>query len=321
MIDILSFLPAKRKQSIAGWISFDAPCCELRGLTSKKTARGGLKLNSDDGWSYHCFNCGYTASYAPGRMLGFKSRQLLGWLGVDELTIERINLESLRHRSIHGLLEDSQRTIKKVVIEFEEKDLPPGLDPIEQGKLHDYLVQRRVSLDYPYMTNPELTRPNILIPFTYKGMMVGNATRFIDNRAPKFINDTQPGYVFGVDLQQSAWQYVIVTEGVFDALSINGAAVLHNDINTRQAEVIKSLERQVVVVPDQDEAGIKLVDRAVELGWAVSIPEWPAGVKDVNDAVIRLGKLGTLLTILAAKETSKIKIELRKKQLVKRLRA
>jgi hypothetical protein len=55
-----------------------------------------------------------------------------------------------------------------------------------------------------------------------------------------------------------------------------------------------------------------------EYGWAVSMPDWPDGVKDVNDAVICLGRLGTLLTIMQAKETSKIKIELRKKQLVKK---
>jgi hypothetical protein len=65
---------------------------------------------------------------------------------------------------------------------------------------------------------------------------------------------------------------------------------------------------------------MKLVDRAVELGWSVSMPEWPVDVKDVNDAVIRWGKLATLITIMQARETSKIKIELRKKQLVKRLR-
>jgi hypothetical protein len=74
------------------------------------------------------------------------------------------------------------------------------------------------------------------------------------------------------------------------------------------------------VVPDQDTAGINLVDRAVELGWAVSIPEWPQGIKDVNDAVIHMGRLATLLTIMQARETSKIKIEIRKKNLVKRLR-
>jgi hypothetical protein len=56
----------------------------------------------------------------------------------------------------------------------------------------------------------------------------------------------------------------------------------------------------------------------VELGWAVSVPEWPAGCKDVNDAVIKLGKLGALLTIMASRETSKIKREIRKKQLIKK---
>jgi DNA primase len=112
---------------------------------------------------------------------------------------------------------------------------------------------------------------------------------------------------------------VIVVEGVFDALSIGGLAVLHAEINDAQVRLIRSLGRDVIVVPDQDDAGMKLVDRAVELGWAVSMPRWPAGVKDVNDAVIRWGKLATLITIMQSKETSKIKIELRKKQLVKRI--
>jgi DNA primase len=112
---------------------------------------------------------------------------------------------------------------------------------------------------------------------------------------------------------------VIVVEGVFDALSINGLAVLHAEINESQVRLIRSLGREVVVVPDQDEAGIKLVDRAVELGWAVSMPDWPADIKDVNDAVIRWGRLATLLTIMQARETSRIKIELRKRQLVKKI--
>ena len=73
------------------------------------------------------------------------------------------------------------------------------------------------------------------------------------------------------------------------------------------------------MVPDQDQAGVELIDRAVALGWAVSVPEWPAGCKDVNDAVKLLGKLGTLLTIMQARETSRIKIEIRKRQLVKRI--
>jgi DNA primase len=125
--------------------------------------------------------------------------------------------------------------------------------------------------------------------------------------------------VFGTDLQRNSWQSVLVMEGVFDALSISGLAVLHADVNDAQVRVIRSLGREVVVVPDQDEAGMKLVDRAVELGWSVSMPEWP-DCKDVNDAVIKYGRLGALLIIMQAREHSRIKIELRKKQIVKRLR-
>jgi DNA primase len=109
-------------------------------------------------------------------------------------------------------------------------------------------------------------------------------------------------------------------EGVFDALSIGGLAVLHAEINDAQARLIRSLGRAVIVVPDQDEAGMKLVDRAVELGWSVSMPDWGNEVKDVNDAVIKYGRSGALLIIMQAREHSRIKIELRKKQIVKRLR-
>jgi len=73
-------------------------------------------------------------------------------------------------------------------------------------------------------------------------------------------------------------------------------------------------------VPDQDEAGLKLIDRSVELGFAVSIPNWADDIKDVNDAVKRYGRLGTLITIMTARETSKIKIELARKKLDKRIR-
>ena len=107
---------------------------------------------------------------------------------------------------------------------------------------------------------------------------------------------------------------------MFDALSINGLAVMHSTINDAQVRLIRNLGKEIIVVPDQDLAGMELVDRAIELGWAVSIPDWPDNVKDVNDAVIKIGRIATLLTILQSRETSKIKIELRKRQLVKRLR-
>ena len=326
MIDVISFLPAKRKQTSSGWISFNAPCCIHRGNSQDKRQRGGLKLMAEGGWSYHCFNCGYTSSFILGRNLSFKARKLLEWLGVDQQVIEQINIESLRHRTMNGMLE-SNRTIIKAV-EFEERDLPSDLELLDlDNPLHfpyiEYLEGRGIDCTaYPYMVSPEAAgrlSKQIVIPFTHKGLIVGNSARYIDGRMPKFISDTQQGYVFGVDLQKDSWQHAIVVEGVFDALAINGLAVLHNDINSTQMQVIKSLGKTITVVPDQDKAGMALVDKAIELGWAVSIPEWPAGIKDVNDAAICMGKVATLLTILQSRETNKYKIEIKRKQLVKRL--
>jgi hypothetical protein len=240
-------------------------------------------------------------------------------MNVPREEIERINLESLKQRSIAGLLTERQAVDDRIQgIEFEDRDLPADTQTLnEQAK--QYLCDRCIALDYPFLYKT-MPRPGIVIPFTYDNQVVGHTTRFLDDRTPKYIQDIQPGYVFGTDLQKSTWQSVLVMEGVLDALSINGLAVLHAEINDAQVRLIRSLGREVIVVPDQDEAGMRLVDRAVELGWSVSMPEWPVGVKDVNDAVIRWGRLATLLSIVQARETSKIKIELRKKQLVKRLR-
>jgi hypothetical protein len=96
MLDIHSYLPARRKTSSSGWISFNAPCCQHNGENQDRRSRGGLKPSAE-GWSYHCFNCGYTASFVLGRNLTFKARKLLSWLNVPQEEIERINLESLKH--------------------------------------------------------------------------------------------------------------------------------------------------------------------------------------------------------------------------------
>lgn len=326
MLDITSYLPAKRKNTSSGWISFNAPCCQHNGENQDRRQRGGLK-NTEQGWSYHCFNCGYTASFILGRNLSYKARRLLTWMNVPQEEIERINLESLKHKTIAGLLSERQRVSNEIQgIKFEDKELPEEFVIVDESTPvhYQYLRDRQVPMDYPIgmiggLSDDKFSRrPGVIIPFTYDGRIVGHTSRFFDDRSPKYINDMQSGYVFGTDLQRDNWHYAIVVEGVFDALSINGLAVLHADVNDAQVRLIRSLEREVVVVPDQDAAGMKLVDRAIELGWAVSMPEWASGVKDVNDAVKKYGRLATLLSIIEAKEHSKIKIEIRKKQLVKR---
>jgi hypothetical protein len=319
MLDILNYLPAKRKTTPSGWISFNAPCCDDR------RGRGGIKVN-DQGWSYHCFNCATTASFVLGRPVSLRARKLLKQLNVDDNDIDQLTLESLRHRSIHGILDERAKLINTLQdIDFDEiDDFPAGSEIITTDITQhwQYLRNRCVPEDFPAMTairndGVHWTRPHVTIPFTYDNRVVGWSARFLDNKTPKYIHHSQPGYVFGTDLQRADWQYVIVCEGVFDALSINGLAVLHQEINDRQVKLIRSLGKEVIVVPDQDAAGLNLVDRAVELGWSVSMPDWQ-GCKDINDAVIKYGQLATLISILESRESSRVKIELRKRQIAKK---
>jgi hypothetical protein len=324
VIDILAYLPARRKQSASGWISVNAPCCVHRGESADRRQRGGIKI-TDQGWSWHCFNCQFTASFIQGRSLSFRARQLLQWLSVPSEEIERINLESLRHRSIQGILDDRQRTANTIQdIKFDDRDLPEDFVLIDSNMpLHwQYLRARGVPEDYPCgmihgLSDDKFSRrQGVIIPFTYDGRIVGHTRRFFDDRNPRYIHDMPQGFVFGTDLQRPGWQHVIVVEGVFDALSISAVAVLHADVSDAQARLIRGLGREVTVVPDQDTAGMRLVDRALELGWAVSMPPWP-GCKDVNDAVKKYGRLATVIDIMQGRETSRIKIELRKRQFLK----
>lgn len=322
MFDILSLIPGKKKQTSSGWTSFNAVCCSHRGHRSDTRSRGGLKFDGPN-WVMHCFNCGYSCSFTVGKSISPKTRSFLKWCGVDDEQVQKWSLESLQNRD---LLEIVLQKKKIENIKFKTKKLPESQKLEQHNPRHklyvDYLKKRHINIDsYNFYVNPDAKHRNqfgIIIPYYYKEKIVGNTTRFIDNKTPKYINDQQTGYVFNIDSQKPEYQVCIVTEGIFDALSINGVALMHDDISKEQAMLLAQLNRKIIVVPDFDKSGLKITDRALELGYHVSLPNWE-GVKDVNDAVIKYGKLPTLLSILQSATMSKIKIEMRKKQIDKGL--
>jgi DNA primase len=87
-----------------------------------------------------------------------------------------------------------------------------------------------------------------------------------------------------------------------------------SEIKDSQNWLLRQLNKEIVLVPDRDHEGPKCVEQALEFGWSVSMPEWPDGVKDVNEAVKKLGRLATLWMITNAKESNNLKIQLRAKK-------
>jgi len=328
MIDILQYLPPRTRKSANGWFSFNCPACIHNGETPDKRKRGGLLLDGED-WAYHCFNCRYKARFTNGRQLSLKARNLLKWLGVPDDTIKKINLDSLKHKKIYDIAADRTNEQNEIIQRntcFNKVDLPGTARNIVSDDTWaiEYLMAERglTPQDYGFKITP--TEPGrkgyrILIPYRFGADIVGWTSRFLDDQFPKYLNENQqPGYVFGLEMQKPDWDFILVAEGVFCAISIRGTAVLHNELSEQQIALLRRQGKEVIVVPDQDIAGIVLAEQAIEAGFSVSIPHWPKDIKDVNEAVIEFGKLGTLLSIIATKTPSKVRARVMINNLISR---
>jgi len=327
---ILTSLPANRKKTPSGWISFNAPCCVYNGETADKKKRGGLMTSADGTVSYHCFNCGFKSSYVIGRKLTYKMRQFMGYIGIPDDTIRKLAIEAMREE------EGDVKYEKKKFVTFKKKELPKltkplgewleaytvGTMPTEQqnkiDNLLNYLAGRGIGADwYDFMYSSDKhwdVDKRLLIPFYWRGEIVGFTGRiFEQSDKVKYFTDVQPGYVFNMDAQDWTRKFVIVTEGPFDAITISGVSILGSEINDTQRELIDSLGRQVIVVPDRDAPGEKLIGQAKDFGWSVAFPEWEDGVNDVADAVAKYGRLFVLQSILKTAESNKLKIDLKRK--------
>jgi hypothetical protein len=253
-------------------------------------------------------------------------RQFMRKLNMPDDIISQLSLEALR------LSETDSVKIREVIPKFDARALPmdskgfaewdswlhvatPDLAPEGLVKVVNYINDRCIHpLSYPFYYSNKVGFSNrIIIPFIYKGEIVGWTARAVNDAKPKYISEQQPGYVFNLDNQTSDRKFVIVSEGPFDALSIDGCALLGAEIKESQNWLLKQLNREIILVPDKDHEGPRTVEQAIEFGWSVSMPSWPEGIKDVNDAVIKLGKLAVLYMIVASKESNELKIRLRAK--------
>ena len=316
---ITAYLPSKRKTTPSGWTSFNAPCCHHNGNTADTRGRGGL-ISEGDTVSFHCFNCGFKASWQPGRGVSKGLRRLLVWLGAPDDAINKLTLDVMR---INEGVEVKQRKIE--IPTFETVPLPADAikltDITEFNKFSlailEYMSARNLNLDdTDYYWSPSLGyRDRLIIPFFFEGRIVGwTARTILADKQPKYLTESQPGYVYGLDEQGHNKVFAIVCEGPVDAIHVDGCALTGSEIGDQQAILINRLAKDVIVVPDRDKAGSKLIEAAIERGWGVSLPEWNADIKDIGDAVSKYGRLYTLYSIASAAESSPLKIRLRAKK-------
>jgi hypothetical protein len=319
---LLALLPSKRKLTAGGWTSFNAPCCQHRGEGQDTRLRGGIRVEND-GFVYHCFNCHFAAGWTPGKVLSKNTKSLFSWMGMTDADIGKLNLAALK-------IKDDQPVLKNAInFVLLEKSLPPECKPIDtwvsegvqDSDLLDvitYLVDDRKLgwewYNWHWSAAPGF-RDRVIIPFYHDRKIVGYTGRKIKPGKPKYLTDSQSGYVFNIDAQTYDRKFAIVSEGQFDAIAVDGIGIMTNEPNEAQIIRLNNLDREIIVVPDRDRAGAKMLAAAINNRWSASLPPWGDDIKDIADAVKRYGRLYVLSTILHYKVSGEIKINLLKKKL------
>ena len=328
VLDRFRLLLPRIKSSPSGWISFNAPCCQHRGHARDTRKRAGIMFS--EGVVYNCFNCKYTASWQPGRTLTEKFKTLCRWLGANDDEIKHLVFEALKTESLDY---EPEHFVEKV--KFTKKELPEATMPITEwvnsaylpdisediGLVIDYIISRGFDpLDDNFCWSPApgfIDR--VIIPFKYDGVVVGNTARKVKEGRPKYLSDQHPFFVFNIDSQDPLNKYVFVCEGPFDALAVGGVALLTNEISQQQAHIINQLGKEVIVIPDQDQAGLMLIKQAIDYDWSVAFPNWAEDIKDCADAVKKYGKLFVVVDAIKTAQHGEIKISVARNNLQTRL--
>ncbi len=175
----------------------------------------------------------------------------------------------------------------------------------------EYLEQDRGMkvTDYPFYLSKGGTLPQekawkgrLIIPIYKDGKLIFYQGRDLtEQKNNKYLNvgtSTKDNIIYGYDqLQKHTDDPLYIVEGFFDAYAINGVAVFGNNLSDTQIKIINRSRRPKVVIPDRQGDGDVLALKALEAGWSISLPDWGDNCKDVDEAILKYGKLYIMKSI------------------------
>lgn len=325
---MLRYAPHKRRRTPNGWYSFNAVCCVHNGESRPDTRdRGGILLSGDNIAVYHCHNCKYKASWTPGRMISRRMQNLLEWFGMPNDEYKKLNFKAwqMKEQSQAGIAPVREYT----KLEFKPESLPAGAKPfshwLEQPNIDrnflevaQYMAERGESVltGYEFYWTPhgkESLNRRAIIPFHWQGQVVGWTARAIFPTKTRYYGDTPVNYLFNTESIDNDRKYIIVTEGVLDAIAVEGVSTLGDKMTPDQCQWLNQTGKEIIVLPDREKMGGALVDTAIQQGWCVSFPRWDKGVKDAAAAAVVYGKLYTMWSVIDAKTNNRLDINTRRK--------
>lgn len=309
--------PVKRRGE---WLCFCCPsCCRFGEKRQDQKHRGGIRFDGD-GIVYNCFNCRFTWGWTPSFHMSKKMTMFLEDMGLNSTQFMELR------KLIDGYL-DAEKVQKEVQKPRIIRDIPSEYKSIKESlfncdgsqtlaKVYSYISSRNERLlswaDLMWAEG----RDNFLIPCYEFNKVVGYSLRSLDDNSDhKYIHYIPNGYIYNFDNLLKDRKYQIIVEGQTDALAIDGISLLSNVFTPEKLKRLMQYKgnSEIILVPDRDRAGMKLVHQLLNenLPFSVSFPTWEKGIKDVEEAVKKYGRLYTIYNIIKNRESDKNKIRIK----------
>lgn len=276
--------------------------------------RGGFKFDNGE-VGYNCFNCGAKGKYHEGNdFISKEFRHVLNAFSISNDDIDRVLNKNFfdskgKPESTTISLADVQHVKeKKSYLVTPEVELPKSFHELGstdkcielQARIVDYLLGRKIDLNrYKFFFSNDPKKLNfVFIPYYRNGKLIYWQGRNISKTASKkdrYDNCTEPkeNVLFNFDeLFRNHDAPLFVTEGVFDAMPLNGVALLGSKINEAKVEIFHKSRRRKIFVIDKDKNGRFVAEKALENGWDITFA--PQFTEDVNKSIIQYGHAWTI---------------------------
>lgn len=275
------------------------------------TDRGGFKFQGGE-VGYNCFNCGAGGRYVENSgEITRKFRKILNIFGISDEDIDKEIGKAFFNKNTESetisLADVSQRKEKKNYLITPEVELPKGvmlLGSTDKGiqiqeKIVEYLLSRKIDPSvYTFYFSLDPKHLNfVIIPFYRNGKIIYWQGRNFTNGSSKKdrwdnCTESKENIIFNFDELFRGSGPLFVSEGIFDALPLNGLALIGSKINEAKIEILKKTRRELIFVIDKDKNGRMVAEKALENGWKITFA--PQFTDDVNKSIITYGKCWTV---------------------------
>lgn len=289
------------KISPTGFFNLRCPVC------NDHSERGGFKFDGDT-TGYSCWNCNSKFKYEEGTgKLSKNAKDILGAFGIS-----REDLRELTSAIFLKPTEDKEisvESVTKLKLHTPEVAFPDRTKPLLsegheefQEPILEYLIERKLDplkTTFYFSLDPKMLR-RVIIPYWRDGKLIYWQARTIDKGVkPRYRNCVvaKDAVIYGYDqLHSYEVAPLFVTEGVFNAILVDGISIMGASLNLAKIEILKRTRRRLIFVRDRDSQGDDLSRQVLEHGWEITTVD--NRVNDINESVQKFGLPFTAWSLL-----------------------